>query len=587
MTTGQAFANWLNQLETSQQVFAAGRLDKTLAYLRRARTPGQAWGPYPGLGSDIYHSALAIQALSYADDQSATGIIGGAAAYLREVAAERLDELSIDELSGLLSVARCEQRPGDDDYIQQLISSIRKKHDALMESNDEPSVRVLASALLAVVELGRMDLEIVKGWSERLLSRQCADGSWPIQREESGSVIPTAIALRVFNRLSDDKARDAVSRGLRFLESCLREKGWQELGTGGDTFTKAIVLRALAEIPATEYKCIQDGTHALIDQVNPDGSWGGGRGEAGNIEGTALSLLALVAAGENRFVPARLAMEALTDFQRQLNQIGDERDTLRQDLEKRVQDDCGRVVKERNELLKENKDLKEKLQAGQDEIQRAKEEAEFALLRLERELRLMAHSSLGETSSARQLAPSATWPEPIRWLLNSNVTVAAAGLVFLSTVILLSTRLWSWPFEWKPSYTTYFLIFIFVPVLAFMTATIVNYFARRNAMSRYYAEFAELSTRRDLSAVSFLRSEYFEMADEWPYHIREEVAYRIRELVDMSPDIGYRFAEELSFNLGLSGYQRSRLLRWVTSVLRLERTDRRVLFDQLQRTTLK
>src|SRR5205085_6923495 len=123
---------------------------------------------------------------------------------------------------------------------------------------------------------------------------------------------------------------------------------------------------------------IREGIDTVLSRINSDGSWGGGPKEAGNIEITAVCLLALTTAGENRFVPARMALAALNDLQHQLNRITDERDKLSQDFEKRVQAECGLVVTQRNDLLIENKTLKTKIDSATAENDKAKAAQEAA-----------------------------------------------------------------------------------------------------------------------------------------------------------------------------------------------------------------
>src|SRR5258708_26249080 len=121
MNSTQSLVSWLSLIETNQQVFAGRGLDKTLLYLRNARTPGEGWGAYPRLDSDLHHSALAIQALSYSGDNSSIGTVAGAASILRKQKADSLEQLGVEAICDLIVIARSEQRPGAEYYIERLL----------------------------------------------------------------------------------------------------------------------------------------------------------------------------------------------------------------------------------------------------------------------------------------------------------------------------------------------------------------------------------------------------------------------------------------------------------------------------------
>ncbi|HEY3103191.1 MAG TPA: hypothetical protein VGJ69_06340 [Pyrinomonadaceae bacterium] len=573
MNSTQSLAAWLNQIDANQQVFAGRGLDKTLLYLRNGRTPGEGWGAYPKLGSDLHHSALAIQALSYSGDSSSIGTIAGAASVLRKGKTDSLDQLGVDDLGDLIVIARAEQRPGDEAYVESLLNSLQRGYEAL--TPNEVSVRTLCSTLLAVLEIGRTDVEVIKRWIDQLLALQRPDGGWPPVAGQPSMLVATAMTLRVLTKSAKGSSTEALRRGLYFVQGEIEKNGWTLIGSGGDTFTQAIVLRALAEVPGADYKLIQDGVDSLIAKMNQDGSWGNAVGETGNIESTALSLLALIAAGENRFVPARLVTAALIDVKSQLDEITEERNQLREDFEKRVQDDCGEVVRQRNTLTKENQDLRGNVQAAQTELRKAIELKESAELRqqvLERELELTRLQRYDYISTLRTPTAVRGWRQVFVNMVFALPAVITAFVIW---------RFWKWPPSW---FGIIEIILLFFGGLA--TSWFLFQRSRVSLLPRYFSEGA--SEYRLSSDLDSLRYMYMDMAGSWPAFIREEVAYRLlSDMVEMPTDVGLRYVEEMTFRLDMPSQERSQLSSWMRYALRLSPGERRILFDQLRRSTLK
>jgi len=112
----------------------------------------------------------------YSRDKSVESTIGDVASYVRKLKQDHLSQLSLDDASDMLVVARAEQRPGDDEYTSQLVRVLQQVYTDDSETNAAMSVRQLSSAFLSILELGKTDLEIVKIWTERLLRLQHPDG---------------------------------------------------------------------------------------------------------------------------------------------------------------------------------------------------------------------------------------------------------------------------------------------------------------------------------------------------------------------------------------------------------------------------
>jgi hypothetical protein len=336
---------------------------------------------------------------------------------------------------------------------------------------------------------------------------------------------------------------------------------------------------ALADAPESDYNWIREGVDVILGKMNNDGSWGGGAGEPGTTEATGLCLLALVAAGENKYVPARLARAAVTEMQDHLDEAIGERDRLRQDVEKRVQDECGQVVGERNELLKENKRLKGDISKLKSEITKLSEVAESAELmrrRLERErenLEMFFRESRAMSLRGR------IW-SILAGLVHTPV-LAFIGLVSILAEVALFLWVSRWPMPWWLG-----LIFA-APIVSLITVIWIAMsetpILLRRYSDRYYPERFQMPSR-----LSELRLMYHDISAMWSPDLREEVGYRLfRELIEAPPQIGIRYIEDLSLRLNLPPYSRSMLVSWAERVLRLDPSDRRILFEQIQRASIR
>lgn len=569
--------NWLSQLDSEEVVFASDRLGRTIRYLKEARTPGQGWGPYPKSDTDLHHTALVLQALYYSRDKSLEPTIADAASYIRKSKLPQLNQLTLEEVSDLLSIVRSEQRRSSEEYPGQLIPALEQAYGRVVESNAGLSIRELTSAFLAVLELGISDSKLIKTWSERLLQMQHPDGGWPNVSEKGSSIVATAMALQVLTRLTGEQASEALRRGLVYVRNQLEETTWKNIGIGGDTFSYTTVLRALAEIPMADYNWSKQGVDLLFTQMNADGSWGDGPGEPGNVESTAMCLLALAAAGQTRFVPARLAKVAIMEIQSQLNLITDQHDKLQQDFEKRVDEVSDNLFRERNELLLETENLKSRLKTVQEEVQSARdsrEAAEYRSLASERELELLrtvlTNPSSRDSLSARTAMTSA---------LAYRVLVFGIGLI----VPILSL---SWYLLQQPRQVWSTVVGIVLIILSVTVSGYIVFFWYEER--RFGQRLFKYSDRRPTqSDIALLRRTFSRISAAWDPYVSEEVAYRLfNDITDMSPEIAERYTEDLATKLRLDPVQRIELLTWVGQVTRLDTAQRRVLLTQLQRSSI-
>ncbi|HYW73353.1 MAG TPA: hypothetical protein VE961_20190, partial [Pyrinomonadaceae bacterium] len=542
----------------------------------------------------------AIQALAYSADNAAVGSIAGAATFIRESKGAMVEQLPLKDVCDLIAIARAEQRPHDEIYQQKLLKAFQAIYQKIEDSNDDLPVSDLSYALIVLSESPQPDSEIIKLWSQQLMKLQLVSGSWPAAAgAEVGSLIATSMAVRALTHVTTEQALEICQRGVKYLHKCIdSDNGWQNLGSGNDTYSQAVVLRSLAEVPTVNYGIIQAGIDTLLSRKNEDGSWGTGLGEPGNVEITSLSLLALVVAGENRFVPARLAKAALTEVQFQLTQATEERDKLSQDFARRIQDECGGVVTERNTLLKQNADLQQQLQKSETDIQQFKDmQLSFDLRRRDLELEMDRVRERSFLLSRRVSTPrigTAIIDALVDYVDEASTTeklLASLSLGVIAALIFSIRGIWQWPLPWtKVLVFLVFAVIILVPVLFWTNIRRIRLSGQRPAFNPVSAydplELSADTLTRNPSQLMLLRRMYLEMSQDWRPDVREELAYRLPSLVDMPEDLGNRYVEELVYRLGLGPSDRARLETWSRYVTRLDLTERRLLFEQIRRTFL-
>lgn len=566
--------DWLGTFDSNQQIFAKDELVKSVTYLKGARNPGQGWGPYPRLPTDSHHSALAVQALSSLSDPSYQGVIADVASYFRSGFSSDVGSLSLEKICDLLTILRADGRP-DEELQVQLINELPKIYDNLIASGEARALVKVSLTLLAVSE-SSANLQLANALTNHLVDYQRPDGAWPALSGGEVSLVTTAVTLRSLGALASERAQEARQRGLIFLYDYISRFGWGAVGKGEDVFTRASVLWTLASVPSTDYDLIRSGIESLKKLRNDDGSWGSFEGQVGNIEATSLSLLALVASGENSYVPARLAKAAVYNVQADLTTVTEERDKLKEEFETNVTAECGAVVIERNRLLTENKRLQAEITEERKLSVKAEndlEQAEIRMSNLERELYLLgAMRRKSEMELGTHLLPET--------LLSSRI----ASIILIPMPLLFAITLIYIFLQWPPNW---WRIIVYLMVLS--TAAASSWILYRWSVFQSLATgFERAPEVLNDSAVSSLRRMYMDIMAELPPAIREEFAYRLlTTMTSMSAEIGERYAEELTFRIDIPSYLRSRLTGWIRYALRLSPTDRRVLFDSLLRLTTK
>jgi hypothetical protein len=423
---------WLQQFSKRQQMFLGPDLNRAVRYLENARKPKEAWGPYPKLDCTLYHSCLAIEALYNSCDSRTTGIIADAALYMRRENQAHIKDLNIEDLTSLLLIARCEKHP-DEEYRSIILDKLSEAYRLLENTKDRVSVRTVCCTLLAVAKNDKSTAQWLQGWTNWLLNIQRPeDGSWPIISGEPGSIIATALAVRALAHLNEAQTKAAMRRGIEYLESSLGAEDKPNLGSRRDTFTQAIVLRSLAESSVQSYRYIQEGINELVNKINSDGGWGGGPQEPSSVEHTALCLLALVAAGETRFVPAHLAEAALSETLQISGQIRNELDRLKQDFDQQIQVHCGKVVEELDKLRQENGNLKRQAQLDIEKLTLTRRIQKLSPKEYVREIKTLDYGNRGIFSRITEAFRYSVHPSRFYPVLAAVIAVITLAILLVS-----------------------------------------------------------------------------------------------------------------------------------------------------------
>jgi hypothetical protein len=563
--------SWRKAFESRQQLFSTREIQRAVEYLVSARRRNEAWGTFPEVESNLHCSALAIEALSICPDHRTLGIVADAVAYLRREFGHQPETMSFSEIGDMLSVVYAETNP-DEAYAQKLIGVLPKAYDEKVALRGEPAVRELSSVLLRVVKL-KIAAPFFRSWVEHLLKAQNKDGSWGTGTNDTGSMASTAATLSVLTLLKEERVRNARNRGIQFLVQQLEKDGWEKIGAGGDTFTQATILRSLSECPEVRYKDIQAGIKALQKRVNlSDGGWGGGNGEPSNVECTSLCILALSASGENKFVPMRLSGEALSEIEHQLTDAIDERNQLRKDLEKQIEQRIGSVLRDRDNL--------------REEVKKARIEFEAKNRTLEAEIEMARKALEAQRESFERWLRRRSYLYPS--VRMSNYYIAFAFMLG-GVVVLGALHYWEWPLTWSSGLMLAYCVFF--PIVFFCFLWRRN--SRLQRESSVEADTLLPSMRYEIDdkegvEARFVYSQLRDILSELPPSLREELSYRmLRDLLELPPDVGGRYIEDLISRFDLPGIHRRRLVQLLEVFVRMRPSQRRLVWEQLRHVAMR
>ncbi|WP_078940718.1 prenyltransferase/squalene oxidase repeat-containing protein [Streptomyces cellulosae] len=560
MNTSPHAPLWPDVVAEQEGTFIPAYLKKSVDYLVDSRESRKGWPPYVGLPSDLHSSSVVIAALRSLGDDSVGALIVDGAVYVRQVYGMRAKQAPIEELLDLIRVAHAEDRSSD--YAKQLRGRLFASAQAVKDGNRSFSTAVASRALLESAAWEE-NSQLAQPWQKALLDRQDAEtGGWPLVEDSNEvSITATAWAVRSLAIADSEGSEVAVSGGLQYIESLIRNRGWTDIFDSQGMYTVALVLQAVSSTQLGDQGIINDGVQLVRTRMNEDGGWGGGPGDPSGIEYTAAVVMALVESGENRFLPTRVVKEALADLQLGIREIVADRDSLRDAFERRVLEHCGHIKHERDGL--------------QEKISQAESEAKALnkrLRELERNAALYRHG-LARIRTGR--------PLPKALLAAAAVTLVAivcAPYFFSDTIATIVSG-------------TLAVLLVAGGVFYALGQRTID--QRRNlhrglafdeAVMDLMASTPTLIHKRNMTR---LLDDFRYATENLPPGTREELVYRLlREGAHIPPDIGPRYIRELLLELHIPPRESQRLEVWLETIMILEPDGRRALLTQLRRVIL-
>lgn len=561
---------WLNAVQARTSKLAHPELRAAIAFLVDARRRDQGWGIYRGADTDRHASAVAVEALRHADDESLEGVLQEAQEFFLDKYGGNIRGLGAEALTDVIYLLKDTVRDRPD-----LLKAISRQVSAfLREAFAAPSTSTtrIAGLALACEAAGVLSAEERARLCERLLERQAADGSWSAATRGAGTVTASALAIRALSICDGEAYEAALSHGYRHLE--LAAQRLSETGEDVDSAVLAHALRALGEREQSDYWTIAALLDRLRERRNVDGGWAGQPDGPSTVEHTGLVVLAMTAAGSDQFVPARLARAAVLHVERGFDEVVGERDRLKSEFDAEVRRQFGTLAAERDRL-------EDRLAAAAKSDDRLEElERENAFLR--RVARPVAYTSDLLRPPRRA---NAAWE-----ILPLFVFIALVGGVIVALTLL----------DVLPIPTGGAAAAGAVSLLAaLVVAAVALYVERRSRLffesvasasdaARAQLQEVDLSEGAASDRIRSLRRAFISMSGDWPHGVRSEIVYLLFEqFVDVPTDIAERLAERNAMRVGAPPHVAFEFSEWVAAAALLEPPERRLLFDQLRRSVIE
>lgn len=501
-------------ISVSEHTFISPIMEKAAQYLLDVRNEEGDWGYYKGLPTDIHASSLAIEALRACKDHVIESCAAeDATARMKNVIINNLDSFGIQQLVDALNILfSTESR--DSVLESNVVARLDDLRNNAGWGDSEPSLSLSCEVILALMKTEKPPQKIIQQWVDYLVQyQQSEDGGWGATPDSKSVIISTSQALHVLNHFSDISLVETRTASIDFLQKYFQTKGWNELS---DIFAISTVLRPLSELEDIPFEIIQSGIDSLYEKVNADGGWGAAKGETSNVENTALSIIALSSAGENKFVPSKLNRAALETAEVELAQLQNELDGLSKEIEQRVQKEMKNIIQERNELLKKVKSYKEESNNLEEKVSELRIELKATKEKNVQDIRYFNYGwkprPILDYRSTIVVIFITIVSIGVYIFLDNSSLVAIIGLVFLSIYFSIlvrtkSTRHYDLRFNPEIEYTVYELLDLMAGLPPSMREEII-FQLMRVAANTNQTEFidesrfmAENSSRRNMDFV--------------------------------------------------------------------------------------
>lgn len=544
--------DWSPLLQKRISCLLNDRIQPGFMFLVGARRSNEGWGEFEGATPSLYHTSLAVAALSRSDTTQYRHLCKDPIlVYERKVRqAHQLPEKT-NELISLYRTLGCDAHP-DHLLLARVQDELLSRCGSSIEGvQSEPRTMLIAQAVLVIAEY--RGPEHVPDWLiSKLIRRQDSmSGFWPTEGAHPQGVVPSALATLALSRLPDDASQNSARRGYEWLVSMIDSPGW--LDSTSDPYSGAIVVRALAGAPSSDYEIVAKGVDFLYDLRNPAGHWGSGRHGSSSVEKTALSLLALFDAGEHRFVTHRLAREALTDSEAYSKKLLEELAQRDASIEELVRKNCHDVTQKLEELQSQWRSKEEEVESLKSQLEQLKAQNSNRRVPLD--------SGRYDPRVAR-LRRFNSRPRRLLYYLSQAVLVVGAGTAILIDV---SSTLGTWP--------TLLLGGLFALSVAILFI----------AMERRVA-FLSPAVSANYSTIALLRRELTRLMKSWSPSLQQEfLDFYFRELLRVPPESFKRRFEEFFFRSGVPTDDFDLFVGLSGIASQLGEGDRRLLGEHLAR----
>ena len=539
--------DWHHIIVANEQTFISPIIKKAGEFLKSARNEEGDWGYYKDFPLDIHASSLAIEALRMSKSSKFKTPAEDAATRIKVITNKKFETLGVQQLVDSLNILSGSMLR-DSELESKLIARLKDLRHNSGWGDPEPSISLSCEVILSLMKLRKTPQEVIKQWVDYLSQYQRSDGGWGATPDSESAIIPTCQALRVFTHFSDKSTAKIQSAAMDFLRNFFQKKDWNELG---DTFTISITLRTLGEIEDFPFEIVQAGVDTLYKRVNSDGGWGAAKEETSNIEYTALSIIALSIAGENKFVPSKLAIATLEEAESKIKKLRNERNKLLKDIESHVQTEINNIIQERDNLLKKDSLNRIDIQNLEGKLKEQESERKKGERLIEREI----------------------------YSRRNTIRKKPNYQLYLKVVVLATTF----------GVGTYFLLRDYpnflLPIVGFVMVLSVSYY--------FFAKFRKKQILKEIMFDPERRSIVFELIEfmaEWPPSIREDFLFLLMKEGSTVPfqdtdAYVHNITRKVDRTLSLRPTQYNNLLNIMYRLMNLPPSARQYVIDEIQNKT--
>lgn len=530
MKNNPKFEEWHNIIGISEKTFASPIIKNAAQYLRNNRNHEGDWGYYKGLPIDIHVSSLAIEALRICKSIHFETSAEDAASCIKTNLINNLDTFGVQQLVDSLNILSSTD-PRDSELELKVVERLKELRRDVGWGEPSPSLSLSCGVILAFMKLENPPQGIIRQWVNYLVQQQHSDGGWGATIDSESAIIPTCWAIRVLSLFSDKSLAKTLSTSIEFIRNYFQTKSWNELG---DTFTISTVLRTLGEIEEFPFEIVKAGIDSLYERVNTDGGWGAVKDETSNIEHTALSMIALSSAGENKFVHARLAKSTLETAESEIMKLRDERAKFLEDINQRVKKEISNIIQERNDLQKKVNSYKEEKSRWENKVKGLEAEVKD----LEKIVSGQRDELEATKTRSKLTMPDLEYRTRILW---------ATDYRFVIIVALLTAMVSIGAYFFLGSNPMLFLTVVIVLVLSLSGYFFVLWRKQRISRLSYDLQFG--------TETNYLSYELISLLAEWPPSKREDFLFRLakemehiksKDFDDYAGYISEKYAERAS-----------------------------------------